>query len=581
MEALDARDPRTVGEYRILGRLGEGGMGRVYVARNAGGRSVALKFVHADMAALPGFRERFRREVEVVRRVAGAGTVPLVDAGVDERHPWYASEYVPGPSLQEAVDTFGPLPADALWRFAADLAATLQHVHGHELVHRDLKPSNVLLSTAGPRLIDFGIVRAALDTVLTVNGERLGTPAYMSPEQAYGEQVTAASDIYSYGLTVAFAATGRVPLRGTLAGPLPGVDPALDELVRHCLDPDPGRRPAAGDLLARARALDNTTDTWLPAPVASLIARTSEELLNLDTQATPDRPGTPPRLPAEASAGHSGSVRSPDAAPDTGPGQRQHQDQGPGRAPGPLPGPVPGPASGSGAVWAPASGAAAGFHEAATRLSAPPPLPRTRVYENPYPSALGAPSAPGSPSTPPAPGPPPVKAQTWPPRAAVAAGPPSARKPATGDWLYRGFLGRPRIGLIWLAPLGVCSFLLAFALPSAMGGLRLLAAAALMSLCFWLAADRNRTDRVRWFRLNQTYWLTLGLLTLQGWSAVAEYDKDLLEAVGRRSDISGLQIVVGGFLKALELFLALGSLALLYVVPAAIGRWIRARRSGL
>ncbi|MGW8954233.1 serine/threonine-protein kinase [Streptomyces sp. NPDC055709] len=531
MEALDARDPRTVGEYRILGRLGEGGMGRVYVARNAGGRSVALKFVHADMAALPGFRERFRREVEVVRRVAGAGTVPLVDAGVDERHPWYASEYVPGPSLQEAVDTFGPLPADALWRFAADLAATLQHVHGDELVHRDLKPSNVLLSTAGPRLIDFGIVRAALDTILTVNGERLGTPAYMSPEQAYGEQVTAASDIYSYGLTVAFAATGRVPLRGTLAGPLPGVDPALDELVRHCLDPDPGRRPAAADLLARARALDTTTDTWLPAPVASLIARTSEELLNLDTQATPDRPATPPRLPAEASAGPSG----------------------------------PGPGSGA----------------AATQVSAPPPLPRTRVYENPYPSALGAPSAPGGPSTPPVPGTPPVKAQTWSPRPAVSAGPPPGRKPAAGDWLYRGFLGRPRIGLIWLAPLGVCSFLLAFALPSAMGGLRLLAAAALMSLCFWLAADRNRTDRVRWFRLNQTYWLTLGLLTLQGWSAVAEYDKDLLEAVGRRSDISGLQIVVGGFLKALELFLALGSLALLYVVPAAIGRWIRARRSGL
>ncbi|MFJ6634532.1 serine/threonine-protein kinase [Streptomyces sp. NPDC091376] len=548
MEALDARDPRTVGEYRILGRLGEGGMGRVYVARNAGGRSVALKFVHADMAALPGFRERFRREVEVVRRVAGAGTVPLVDAGADERHPWYASEYVPGPSLQEAVDTFGPLPADALWRFAADLAATLEHVHGHELVHRDLKPSNVLLSTAGPRLIDFGIVRAALDTVLTLNGERLGTPAYMSPEQAYGEQVTAASDIYSYGLTVAFAATGRVPLRGTLAGPLPGVDPALDELVRHCLDPDPGRRPAAADLVARARALDTTTDTWLPAPVASLIARTSEELLNLDTQATPDRPDTPPRLPAEAPAGSS----------------------------------------------SPAPAAAAGFHEAATRLSAPPPLPRTRVYENPYPNvAPGAPSSPSTPpgpgsaralsapGTPPGPGTPPVKAQTWPPRGAVAAGPPSAPEPAAGDWPYRGFLGRPRIGLMWLAPLAACSFLLAFALPSAMGGLRLLAAAALMSLCFWLAADRNRTDRVRWFRLNQTYWLTLGLLTLQGWSAVAAYDKDLLEAVGRRSDISGLQIVVGGLLNALELFLALGSLALLYVVPAAIGRWIRARRSGL
>src|SRR5881392_103427 len=144
MQALEAQDPRTVGAYRVLGRIGEGGMGRVYLARNAGGRSVALKFIHADMAAQPGFRERFRREADVVRRVGAPGTVPVVDTGLEERHPWYASEYVSGPSLQESVDRFGPLPAESLWRLAADLAQTLEHVHRDRLVHRDLKPSNVL-----------------------------------------------------------------------------------------------------------------------------------------------------------------------------------------------------------------------------------------------------------------------------------------------------------------------------------------------------------------------------------------------------------------------------------------------------
>ncbi|MFD7020958.1 serine/threonine-protein kinase [Streptomyces sp. NPDC059928] len=189
--------------YRILGRLGEGGMGRVYLARNRGGRSVALKFIHSDMAAVPGFRDRFRREVDAVQRVAGTGTVPVVDAGVDDQHPWYASDYLPGPSVQEAVDQFGPLPEETLWRFAADLAETLEDVHSKSLVHRDLKPSNVLLSSSGPKLIDFGIVHAALDTGLTMSGARIGTPVYMSPEQAYGERVTTASDIYSFGLTLA------------------------------------------------------------------------------------------------------------------------------------------------------------------------------------------------------------------------------------------------------------------------------------------------------------------------------------------------------------------------------------------
>ena len=306
MEALDAQDPRGVSGYRILGRLGEGGMGRVYLARNRGGRSVALKLIHSDMAAVPGFRDRFRREVDVVQRVAGTGTVPVVDAGVDDQHPWYASDYLPGPSVQEAVDQFGPLPEETLWRFAADLAETLEDVHSKSLVHRDLKPSNVLLSSSGPKLIDFGIVHAALDTGLTMSGARIGTPVYMSPEQAYGERVTTASDIYSFGLTLAFAATGRTRRRGSEAPELSGVDNRLALLILHCLDPEPERRPTAAELHVQARAFDTTTDTWLPAQVASAIARTSEQLLNLEalddlTQARADTVTDDARAPGPVS----------------------------------------------------------------------------------------------------------------------------------------------------------------------------------------------------------------------------------------------------------------------------------------
>ncbi|WP_256104292.1 serine/threonine-protein kinase [Streptomyces sp. ODS05-4] len=319
MEGLRAGDPRTVGGYRVLGRLGEGGMGQVYLARNAGGRAVALKRVHTEMATVPGFRERFRREVEVVRRIGGRGTVPVLDAGVDDRHPWYAAEYVPGPSLQQAVDSFGPLPRRALWRLAAGLARTLEHVHRHDLVHRDLKPSNVLLSTAGPRLIDFGVVHAALDTALTVSGARIGTPVYMSPEQAYGERITGASDVYSFGLTLAFAASGRVPHRGALAGQLPDADPALTTLVEHCLDPEPGRRPDAAHLVVRCEAYDEGADAWLPAEVVSLIARRSEELLNLEagpdrdpgSAAPPPRTAPDPRAHGAGPAFHDAATRGP------------------------------------------------------------------------------------------------------------------------------------------------------------------------------------------------------------------------------------------------------------------------------
>ncbi|WP_236244789.1 serine/threonine-protein kinase [Streptomyces sp. CC210A] len=521
MEELDAQDPRRVGQYRVLGRLGEGGMGRVYLARNAGGRSVALKFIHTEMAALPGFRDRFRREVEVVRRIGGAGTVPVLDADVDDRHPWYAAEYVPGPSLQEAVDAFGPLPPGALWRLAAGLARTLEHVHRHGLVHRDLKPSNVLLSAAGPRLIDFGVVHAALDTALTVSGARIGTPVYMSPEQAYGESVTPASDIFSFGLTVAFAASGQVPHRGTLAGQLPAADPALTMLVQHCLDPDPARRPDAGQLVVQASVHDTAGDAWLPSPVASLIARRSEELLNLEAgrEGGPytDRGDAPPRTEAD-----------PDAQGTRTAGWAFHDapTHGPGGS-GPAPPPPPPPRT-------PPPG------------TAPPP---------PRPSA-----APRTPNGPRDGGSTPV--------------------PRASDWIHKGLLGRPAVGAAWLAPVLLTSLLIALALPAFSSWLRVLVAVGLTGVMAWLSTPHSRRDAARWFHTAQAYWTVVALLCVHCFFAAGQYDDDIsYTALQGRASL--FQELVGATLGFLQLFLLLGSLGAVYVLPTAAGRWMRARQEGL
>ncbi|MEV7866808.1 protein kinase [Streptomyces sp. NPDC088124] len=534
LEPLDAQDPRRVGEFRILGRLGEGGMGRVYLARSPGGRAVAVKFIHADMAATPGFRERFRREVDVVQRVAGVagaagapgtGTVPVVAAGVDERHPWYASDYVPGPSVQEAVDRFGPLPEETLWRFAADLAKTLRHIHAESLIHRDLKPSNVLLSSAGPRLIDFGIVHAALESALTISGARIGTPAFMSPEQAYGERVTPATDIYSYGLTLAFAATGQVSRRASQEVDLGGVDERLRLLILHCLDPEPERRPTAAEAHSRAAAMDRTTDTWLPAPIASAIAGTSERLLNLESRDDGEReqPGT---------------VRD----------EFHHvRTQGPQSPPPPAYGPPP--------------------------HSAPHPV-------GPYGQPLY-----GSP-TPPMYGPgygyPQAQAQAHAhPQAQAHVRTPPPPQPATGalGWAYGGLIGRPALGLLWLAPLSLGSFLLLFARFTLLGGLTAMLLPGLLVLAGWLTVTKGRTEHRVWHRWNHRYWLLLAYVVVQGcWDLVTYDTQDILLKRGRASAYQEMMIPVAGLLGAL---LSLGVLALIYVVPTVISHRRRLRAEGL
>ncbi|WP_454325468.1 protein kinase domain-containing protein [Streptomyces glaucescens] len=247
--ALQADDPAVVAGYRIAARLGAGGMGVVYLSHTQGGRPVALKVVRPELADDPDFRRRFGREIKAARRVRGAYTAELIDADADGVPPWLATLYVPGPSLSEAVARHGTLPVSAVLWLMAGVAEALQAIHEAGIVHRDLKPSNVLLAADGPRVIDFGIALAADGTAYTATGGTIGTPSFMAPEQASGQEVTAATDVFALGQTAAFAALGR---------PLYGDGPAVNVLYRivHS-EPDLSLLPEPlRPLLARCLAAD-------------------------------------------------------------------------------------------------------------------------------------------------------------------------------------------------------------------------------------------------------------------------------------------------------------------------------------
>jgi serine/threonine protein kinase len=283
MKPLGLPDPRRIGPYRIFAQLGRGGMGRVFLAGAPDGRLVALKLVHAQHVEEPGFRERFRREVAASRRVSGAYTAPVVDADVEAEIPWLVTVFVPGPSLRQAIDEAGPLPPETAARLAAGLATALGEIHAAGLVHRDLKPSNVLLAADGPRVIDFGVARATDGTTseLTHTGWLVGSPGYMSPEQAESKTLTPASDIFSLGAVVYMACTGTEPFMGastpaTLynvvhAEPdMDAVPEPLRGLVAACLAKGPEARPSPEEVLARIGDVPAVTRTW-PDAVQALI----------------------------------------------------------------------------------------------------------------------------------------------------------------------------------------------------------------------------------------------------------------------------------------------------------------------
>jgi serine/threonine protein kinase len=283
VRALQPADPRLIGPYRLVGQLGAGGMGRVFLAMSAGGRPVAVKMIRAELAADPDFRSRFSREVSAARRVNGLFTALVVDADVDAQVPWLATAYVAGPSLAETVKEHGPLSAKSVLALAAGLAEGLNAIHAAGVVHGDLKPSNVLLAEDGPRVIDFGISHAAETAPLTHPGLVMGSPGFMSPEQALGKKVGPLSDVFSLGAVLAFAASGERPF-GT-GTPIELLDrvihgtPSLDKvpaevrpLVERCLAKDPSQRPTAASLLAELGALQAATD-WLPDSIMRMFPR--------------------------------------------------------------------------------------------------------------------------------------------------------------------------------------------------------------------------------------------------------------------------------------------------------------------
>ncbi|NBM15428.1 serine/threonine-protein kinase [Streptomyces sp. GC420] len=344
MQPLEAGEPQSMGPYRLLGRLGAGGMGRVYLGRSAGGRTVAVKAVHPHFALDEEFRARFRREVEAARRVGGAWTAPVLDADPDAPVPWVATGYVAGPSLAQAVTAHGPLPDHTVRTLGAGLAEALGAVHALGLVHRDVKPSNVLLTVDGPRLIDFGIARAIDGTAsLTSSGVSIGSPGYMAPEQILGEDVAGASDVFSLGAVLAYAATGVSPFPGDSSAALlykvvheeprmEGLDGELRELVEACLAKRPGARPepaAVAGRLAPKGAAALVAGGWLPGPLVEQLGRTAVRLLDLEPQPQPRGAGAEPAsgpipfttpsvgapadVPAGASTGAGGAAGS-DAA---------------------------------------------------------------------------------------------------------------------------------------------------------------------------------------------------------------------------------------------------------------------------
>ena len=281
-------DPQQLGGHRLIGLLGHGGMGRVYLGISPEGGQVAVKVMHPHYAGDTAFRQRFKREAETAQRVSGPFTARVLDSGVDERTPWLATEYIPGPTLAQLVSEYGPLPDASVLALAAGLAQALSDIHSRNIVHRDLKPANVILSVTGPRVIDFGIARALDGMGMTGTDELLGTVNYMSPEHLAGREVTGQSDVYSLGAVLVYASTGKTPERPILTGDrgddrrsAPGlgdVPPGLRALIARCLRLDAARRATLADVIRECGRADvPPLNDWLPQSAAAFVRTRAEQ----------------------------------------------------------------------------------------------------------------------------------------------------------------------------------------------------------------------------------------------------------------------------------------------------------------
>ncbi|MFI7276041.1 PQQ-binding-like beta-propeller repeat protein [Streptomyces sp. NPDC049879] len=335
MEQLTQHDPRRIGPFEVLGRLGAGGMGLVFLARSASGRRVAIKTVRSELAEDQLFRVRFTREVEAARAVSGFYTAAVVDADPGAAVPWLATAYVPAPSLEEIVAECGPLPAQAVRWLAAGIAEALQSIHGAGLVHRDLKPSNVLVVEDGPRVIDFGIASGVSNTRLTMTNVAVGTPAYMSPEQARDSRsVSGASDVFSLASTMVFAATGHPPYRGAnpvetvfmllrerpdLTGLPDELRPLIESLMEHKAEDRPTPAELQAELAPHLFAASDdsgTASAWLPSGAVEMIERRRggvPRLLPEQSGRTREQPEA--RTAKQGPPAPSPAVLAPDAPP--------------------------------------------------------------------------------------------------------------------------------------------------------------------------------------------------------------------------------------------------------------------------
>ncbi|MGW5279338.1 serine/threonine-protein kinase [Streptomyces collinus] len=358
MEKLGAGEPLGVppgvgprgriGAYRLLARLGAGGMGQVYLARSDRGRTVAVKLVRQELAEQEEFRARFRQEVQAARRVGGYWTAPVLDADTEAVVPWVATGYVAGPSLQQVVGhDHGALPERSVRILAAGLANALKDIHAAGIVHRDLKPSNVLVTIDGPRVIDFGIARAMETPAgdgLTRTGSLVGSPGFMAPEQVRGDRITPACDVFCLGSVLAYAATGVLPFGGSDSGvhalmfriaqeepDLDGLPEGIADLVRDCLRKDPAARPSLDRILELTGAEDTVAggrsrDPWLPGALVAQLGRHAVRLLDAEDPESTTAPS------AQAGAGAPGDGPAPDGGPPALPAPRT-----PAAAPGPAP----------------------------------------------------------------------------------------------------------------------------------------------------------------------------------------------------------------------------------------------------
>ncbi|MFI9050955.1 protein kinase [Streptomyces sp. NPDC053427] len=291
-QPLEGDDPRAIAGYRLAAKLGAGGMGKVYLSYTPGGRPVAIKVIRPEFSEDAEFRRRFKQEVQSAQRVQGLFTAPVIDSDSDGASPWLATAYVPGPSLSAAIAEHGKLPVPTVLLMVAGIAEALQVIHGAGIVHRDLKPSNVLLAADGPRVIDFGIARAADATSLTSSGVTVGTPTFMAPEQAAGSTITPATDIFALGQVAAYAAIGTPAFgEGTSHGvlyrivheepDLTGLPDELRELVSRCLAKEAADRPSVAEVIALCGEASGQTqlrrpEDWLPTAVAAdITARTA------------------------------------------------------------------------------------------------------------------------------------------------------------------------------------------------------------------------------------------------------------------------------------------------------------------